>query len=123
MAARDPFIDYLAELLAPNGTVTARRMFGGWGIYLDAVMIGLVADEGLYLKADEQTRSRFEAAGSGPFAFDSKGKRITTSYWSAPDEAMDSPDAMRPWAQLALEAALRKPALKPSRKRSKAAPR
>ncbi len=119
MTARDPYIDYLAELLSPNGTVTARRMFGGWGIYLDAVMIGLVANEILYLKADAQTRARFEAAASAPFVFDSKSKQVTTSYWSAPDDAMDSPDAMRPWAQLALEAALRKPALKPSRKRHK----
>jgi DNA transformation protein len=31
------------------------------------------------------------------------------SYWSVPAEAMDSPQAMRPWAQLALDAALRKP--------------
>jgi DNA transformation protein len=29
------------------------------------------------------------------------------SYWRAPDEALDGPDAMRPWATLALAAARR----------------
>jgi len=119
MPARDPCIDYFVELLSPNGAVTARRMFGGWGVYLDGVIIGLVADETLYFKADEQTRARFETAGSTPFVFDSKSKRVTTSYWSAPDGAMDSPEAMRPWAQLALQAALRKAALKPAGKRNR----
>ena len=33
------------------------------------------------------------------------------SYWSAPEEAMDSPDDMRPWARRAIAAALRKPEL------------
>ncbi|MFD0740474.1 hypothetical protein ACFQZQ_14410 [Lysobacter koreensis] len=31
------------------------------------------------------------------------------SYWSAPEAALDSPQAMLPWARLALQAALRKP--------------
>ena len=119
MGARDPYIDYLTELLSSNGAVAARRMFGGWGVYLDGVIVGLVAGETLYLKADERTRARFEAVGSTPFVFDSRNARVTTSYWSAPHEAMDSQEAMRPWAQLALQAAWRKVALKPQRKRRK----
>jgi len=118
MTVGDPYIDYLIELLSPMGTAAARRMFGGWGIYLDGTMIGLVADEMLYLKVDAQTRAEFEAAASAPFIYDAKNRQITMRYWSAPDEAMDSPEAMRPWAELAYQAALRKATTKTSRKRN-----
>ena len=33
------------ELLAPFGNVRAKRMFGGYGIFKDELMFGLVADE------------------------------------------------------------------------------
>lgn len=116
MPARDPQIDHVIELLSPSGVAAARRLFGGWGIYLDGVIVGLVADDTLYLKADALTQARFVTAGSTPFAFDGRGKRVTTSYWSVPDEAMDSAEAMQPWAALAREAALRKAAMKPVRR-------
>ena len=47
-------------------------MFGGYGLYLDGLMIGVVIDDGLYLKADEPTRAHFEAAGCAPFVYDSR---------------------------------------------------
>jgi DNA transformation protein len=118
MPSRDPLVEYLLELLAPLGSMQARRMFGGWGVYADGIMIGLVAGEALHLKADEQTRAVFEKAGGAPFVFDTKSKSVATSYWSLPDEALDSPDAMQPWARMALDAALRKAVAKPVRKRA-----
>lgn len=119
MPKHNPYIAYLLELLSPLGTASARRMFGGWGIYVDGAMVGLAADDMFYLKTDEQTYSVFEAAGSAPFVFESKAKAktISTSYWSAPEQAMDAPEAMRPWAQLALQAALRKAAAKPKKRK------
>jgi DNA transformation protein and related proteins len=107
MTTRDEDIAWFCELLSPLGRVTARRMFGGAGLYLDGLIVGLEVDGGLYLKTDDATRQRFADAGGAPFVYDGKGKPITMSYWTAPDEAMDSPEAMRPWAQMALEAALR----------------
>ena len=118
MKEPDPYIAYLLELLAPVGAASARRMFGGWGVYIDGSMIGLVADEMFYLKTDVDTRPAFEAAGSAPFIYQSRTRTIPMSYWSAPEQAMDAPDAMQPWAQLALEAARRKAVAKPKRKRT-----
>lgn len=115
------FLAYLHDLFADFGPVTSRRMFGGHGLYAstdgrDDVFFALVIDDALYLKVDAQTQTRFEAAGSAPFVYTKQQEPITLSYWSVPDEAMDSPQAMRPWAQLAYEAALRKAAAKPKRK-------
>ena len=111
------FIAWLQDLFADFGPVTVRRMFGGHGIYRDGVFFALAIDEALYLKVDAQTQARFEAAGSAPFVYTKQQQPITLSYWSAPDAAMESAQDMRPWAQLAYEAALRKPRAAPKRRK------
>ncbi|MCK7593562.1 TfoX/Sxy family protein [Pseudomarimonas salicorniae] len=102
-------IDWYRELLETIGPVSARKMFGGWGLFHDGRMFALVADEVLYLKVDAQTREAFAAAGSAPFVYESARGRAEMGYWRAPDEAMDDPEAMRPWARLAWQAAERQP--------------
>lgn len=113
----EDFIAHLQDLFALFGPVSARSMFGGHGLYFDGQIIGVVIEDALYLKVDAQTRSQFEAAGSAPCVYTGQKTPITMSYWSLPAEAMDSPQAMRPWAELAYAAALRKVASKQPRKR------
>jgi DNA transformation protein len=126
MPATPPFVAHCLELLAPLGAVQARRMFGGHGLYVDALFIALIADERLYLKADAQSRAAFERAGCTPFAYSRRdASAVTLGYWSAPDEALDSPQGMAPWARLALAAALRAKADKrtPAAAATRATPR
>ena len=104
----DSYDDYLRELLSMLGPITLRRMFGGQGLYHDGVMIGLVAREELFLKTDAQSVAAFESAGGQPFVYEGKGKSVRMSYWLPPAEAMESAQAMQPWATLAYAAALRK---------------
>lgn len=115
--ALPPFVEHCSELLAPLGPVRVRRMFGGWGLYVDDLFLALIAYERLYLKADAGTRERFAAAGCEPFVYNAENKQVTLGYWTAPDEAMDSPAPMQPWARLALQAALaaRAAKIKPAR--------
>lgn len=112
MATDPEFVAHCRELLAPLGTVRTKRMFGGHGFYADELFVALIAFGRLYLKADAQTRPRFEAAGCEPFTYDGKGKPVTMSYFAAPEEAIESPALMQPWARLALEAAVRARAAK-----------
>lgn len=123
-AERDPYVLHCLELLAPLGAARSRRMFGGHGLYLDGRMVALIASGQLYLKTDEAARAEFERAGCRPFVYTMPdGRSSTMSYWSAPDEAMESPALMRPWARLALEAALRAAAARrPARPPSAAQP-
>lgn len=120
-------LDHLAhihDLFSAFATVTTRAMFGGHGVYREGVILGIVIDDVLYLKVDEATRATFEAAGCAPFMYVAKGRSVPMSYWNVPEEALDSPQDFRPWAQRAWEAALRKPTAKkkasskPSIKRS-----
>ena len=112
-AAPNEFVAHCIELLAPLGAVRSRRMFGGHGFYVDDVFIALIAAERLYLKVDALTRPAFEAAGGVPFVYDAAQKSVTLGYFSAPEDAMESPPLMQPWARLALAAALRARATKP----------
>lgn len=81
-------------------------MFGGAGLYSGGVMFGLVADDRIYLKADETTVPRFAAAGCGPFEYATRtGRRAVMSYWQMPEHAYDDPDALAQWAAEALKVA------------------
>lgn len=104
--ARDDFADHCAELLSGTGVVRRRRMFGGHGLYLDGLFVAIVADERLYLKADAASATAFEAAGGRRFEYEGSGRRVQLQYWTPPDEALDSPALMQPWARRALQAAL-----------------
>lgn len=120
MAADTELVEHCRELLAPLGGVRARRMFGGHGLYIDELFVAIIAFGRLYLKADATTRPHFEAAGCQPFVYDGAGKQVTLAYFTAPEDAMESPAVMQPWARLALEAALRGHAAKAPKAAKKA---
>jgi DNA transformation protein and related proteins len=104
----DAFTALCIELLSPLGPVRVRRMFGGQGLYVDDLFMAIIDDGQLFLKTDEVTRERFDAAGCLPFTFPNKdGEPVVTSYRRPPEDALESPPLMLPWARLAMEAALR----------------
>jgi DNA transformation protein len=105
-APTPPFVAHCLELLEALGPMRSRRMFGGWGLYQGDVFIAIVAFERLFLKTDETTRPLFEAAGCEPFVYETKNGPVSLGYWTAPAEALDSAALMRPWARLALQAAV-----------------
>jgi DNA transformation protein len=110
MTADAEFVAYLLELFAPAGHATARRMFGGYGLYVDGTICGLVIDGRLYLKTDEATRDDFAAAGCAPFVYTGQKAPIEMSYWTVPESALESAEDMAPWLRRALQAAARKAA-------------
>ena len=101
------FAEFVLELLRPWRPVTARRMFGGHGVYHAGVMFALLTDGQLFLKVDEESRPAFEAAGLGPFVYEAKGRRVALSYYRAPDAMLDEPEVVRDWAERGWQAALR----------------
>jgi DNA transformation protein len=118
-----PFVDSVLDLLLPFGGVSARRMFGAYGIYKDGLMFGLVDGERLYFKADDENRAAFEGVGMEPMRFtDKNGKVLSLSYYQAPEAALSNPMRMEPWARSGWEAALRK-AVKTKAPAKKKAPR
>ncbi len=101
------FVAYLHEVFAPFGIIQTKRMFGGFGIYHQGLMFGLVADDVLYLKADATSSPAFEQLGLSQFEFDRHGKMIKMSYYQAPEEIFEDFEQATIWAKRGYEAALR----------------
>ncbi len=119
MANENEFISFLLELLEPLGSVEAKSMFGGFGIYRQGLMFGLVSEDIFYLKADEVNRGEFEGKGLPRFTYERGGKALSMSYYQAPPEAMDNAEALCAWAQKAYDAAVRAAQKKPKKKRGR----
>jgi len=93
-------------------------MFGGHGLYAEGVMFALLDDGELFVKTDEETRATFVEAGCRQWTYVNKKVRMeNTGYFRPPDDAHEDPEAMLPWARLALAAALRARAAKTSKPR------
>jgi DNA transformation protein len=108
MVASDGFAEFLRDQLAPLGRVTMRRMFGKTGVFCDGVMLGMVADDTLYFRVDDDSRAAFkEAESSPPLNYEKQGRSIDLSFWRAPERLLDDPDELVTWARVALAAARR----------------
>ncbi len=135
MAVSDEFIDYVIDQLAAWGEVSARRMFGGAGLYCDGTMFGLITDDVAYLKVDDSNREDFVKAGSSPFnPYPDKARpdeaasvakvrhpRVHTrgflrrlvktavmSYYEIPADVLENPDELAKWAERSLAIARKK---------------
>ena len=113
--SKDDFAIYCCDLLSGVGPCSFKRMFGGYGISTDGLTFALVADLGggekLWLKANAETAPRFEAEGCERFSYpmtrNGKTSLQSMNYYSAPEEAMESPALMLPWARLSFESAVK----------------
>lgn len=101
------FVNFLLEQLHPIGPARARGMFGGHGIYLQDLMIGLVADVTLYLKVDDGNRAFYEQLDLPPFTYEKNGKAYAMSYYMAPPDALEDSEQLCQIAQHAYAAAMR----------------
>ena len=108
MVASATFAEFLHEQLAPLGGVTTRRMFGKAGVFCEGVMLGMVRENTLYFRVDDQNRILFKEAQSyPPLNYKKGGHKIDLSFWRAPERLFDEPDDLVAWARAALAAARR----------------
>ncbi len=102
------FVHHCVDLLRGFGPAEPRRMFSSWGIFVQGRMFAIVYEDTLYLKVDALNRADFDAEGLAPFTYEGRsGRTVELPYRQAPPDAMEDPTEMRPWAQGAVDAALR----------------
>jgi DNA transformation protein and related proteins len=106
------FTHYIVDLMQSIGPVNARRMFGGYGIFLDGLMFALVSDGLLYLKADAENKENFIKNNLCAFSYMKKDKECHLSYFQSPEDALEDTDIMNSWAKASYAAALRAAAKK-----------
>jgi DNA transformation protein len=108
MVASDGFAEFLREQLAPLGRVTMRRMFGKTGVFCDGLMFGMVTNDTLYFRVDDDNRAVFKEAESvPPLNYEKQGRTIDLAFWRTPERLLDEPDELAAWARAALAAAHR----------------
>lgn len=101
------FLDYCTERLSLLGKVSMRKMFGGAGFYLNGKMFALTNGDGVYLKADEQNRARFEARRMEKFVPFEDKQQYKMGYYLLSSEDLEDDDTLRELGKLSVEASER----------------
>lgn len=66
MASNPDFVQYVLDQCGGAGEVTARKMFGDYTLYLEGKVIGLISDNGLYLKPTDAARQLLRTVDMRP---------------------------------------------------------
>jgi DNA transformation protein and related proteins len=118
MPVTPSYQSYLVDQLTALGEVSARRMFGGVGLYYDGTFFGLIDDDVLFLRVDDESRGEYLARAMPAFhPVRNKPELSTPSYYQVPGDVLDDAEQLVEWARRALAAARAAP---PRRKRVRA---
>jgi len=102
MMADESFKDYVLDLFG-DWEVFPKRMFGGWGLFKEGIMFGLITGDELFFKVDKSNQEKYEERDSHPFIYTRQGKEVALSYWLVPEEIMEDSYALIDWALDSLE--------------------
>ena len=105
MAVTPGYQRFVLEQLKQIPLVTAKRMFGGVGLYADGYFFALIDDDRLYFKVDDSNRPDFEAAAMEPFR--PYGDERAMQYYEVPADVLEDADALQRWAEKAVAVARR----------------
>jgi DNA transformation protein len=100
MPISEEYLDYVLDQLEELGAVSARKMFGGAGIYLDGIFFALIADDILYFKVDETNLQDYLSVDSNQFK--------PLLFYEVPADILENRDALVIWAEKAVAVAVSK---------------
>jgi len=66
VSSQQKTVDYILEQSAEAGSMTARRMFGEFGLYCDGKVVAFVCDDQLFLKPTDAGRAFLGAVTEAP---------------------------------------------------------
>ena len=107
MAISAEYRDYILDLLADLGPVSAKRMFGGAGLYYRDAIFAIIFADRVALKGDDVTGPEMEDAGFTRWVYDGKGRDVAMSYWIMPDTLYDEEDERMICARKAVDVGLK----------------
>ncbi|MGL6290966.1 MAG: TfoX/Sxy family protein [Silanimonas sp.] len=87
MATDTDFADYVREQGAAAGSVTLKKMFGEYAVYVDGIVVALACDNQLFLKPTPATAVRLAEAPMAPPYPGAKPHAVI-------DEWLDDPEAL-----------------------------
>lgn len=99
--------DRVVHQLNQVAPVTARSMFGGYGLYTEGVMFGLIAYQTLYFKIDGENKADYLEHEMAPFTYNRKGTPVEMSYYQLPATIFQDAEQLMHWVEKARAAAQR----------------
>ena len=66
MSSSAEFMEYVTGNMSGAGTVTARKMFGEYGVYCDGKIFALICDNQLFIKPTDQGKALLENVAFAP---------------------------------------------------------
>ena len=123
MPVSSDYLAYVLEQLAGLAGLSARRMFGGVGLYCEELFFGLIDNDTLYLRVNDDNRADYTARGMSAFRPYADRPELSMSYYEAPADVLEDAAQLVSWARRSVAVAMA--AAKPARaaKTAKPAPR
>ena len=82
----------LVKLFSVLGDVNGRKMFGGYGIFIEGAMFALVTSDNVFhLKVDDSNRAKYAASAAAQFQ--------NMPYYQPPTHILQNDDALLAWAK------------------------
>ena len=98
----DSFKSFVLDQLADLHNITARAMFGGYGLYQKANFFGIIHKGRLYFKVTATTTSCYKDHGMKPFR--PNAKQTLKSFYEVPVDVIEDPEALTSWAKQSIKA-------------------
>jgi DNA transformation protein len=98
------FVDFLLDQLDEVPDVRAQAMFGGRGLYSGDLFFGIVFNDILYFKVNDQNRDDYVRAGMAPFK-PYEDRPMKMQYYEVPAAVIEDAYELCLWARRAIAAA------------------
>jgi DNA transformation protein len=106
MSVSDGYRIYIIDQLAALPALSTRRMFGGIGIYSDALFFALIDDDVLFFKVDDSNRDDYVSRGMK--AFMPFPGQPSLGYFQVPPDVIEETEELARWARRSVEVARNK---------------
>jgi len=104
MAVSPSFLEFVLEQLEPLGEVSARRMFGGVGLYRGDLFFSVVDNDTVFFKVDDESVEAYKQAGMPPWR-PFPDKPASDGYYQIPVTVLEDRDELARWAGRAVDVA------------------
>lgn len=106
MPVSSDYLAYVLEQLAGLAGLSARRMFGGVGLYCEELFFGLIDNDTLYLRVNDDNRADYTARGMSQFRPYADRPELSMSYYEAPADVLEDPAQLVSWARRSVAVAM-----------------
>ncbi|MCR4274593.1 MAG: TfoX/Sxy family protein [Candidatus Campbellbacteria bacterium] len=102
----ESFKDFVLDQLMAIPDVTARKMFGGFGLYAEGIFFAIISDNVLYVKTDNESKQKFIDVGMD--CFRPSKEQVLKNYYEVPTDVLEDREVLTEWVLKAIHTVSRK---------------